>query len=62
MRGALQWTPRRQQVLRLIQSGKGPRDIAPELGVTWRTARKHVEHVLELAGARSMEDVRRSQC
>ena len=55
-RGSSRLTPRELQVLELLVEGRGPRAIAAELGVTYATARTHVQHVLRKLGAHSQRE------
>lgn len=45
-------TPREAQVLRLIAKGKSNQDIAVDLGISTRTAERHISTIYEKIGAR----------
>jgi DNA-binding NarL/FixJ family response regulator len=51
--GAEDLTSRELEVLRLLGDGETNKDIAAALGITERTARTHVSHVLAKLGLRS---------
>jgi DNA-binding NarL/FixJ family response regulator len=46
-------TGREQETLALLADGAGPAEISSRLGVTYNTARNHVQRVLDKLGARS---------
>ena len=49
---ALGLTNRQAEVLRLIAMGRSDRDAAQELGITHRTAQKHLENTYRVLGVR----------
>jgi DNA-binding NarL/FixJ family response regulator len=46
-------TLRESEILALIAAGKTDREIGITLGISWRTASKHVEHIFDALGVRS---------
>ena len=44
-------TPRETEVLRLICAGKSTKEIADDLGISFKTAVSHRTHILRKAGA-----------
>jgi DNA-binding CsgD family transcriptional regulator len=51
------WTERRREVMELILQGFGPTQISNLLGIKYRTATAHIEHVLHLAGCTSCREL-----
>jgi DNA-binding NarL/FixJ family response regulator len=52
-------TGREMQVLQLLRGGLKDREIAAALGISVRTAEKHVEHILRKLPARNRADAAR---
>ena len=52
-------TGREMQVLQLLRRGLKDREIAVALGISVRTAEKHVEHILRKLPARNRADAAR---
>ena len=52
-------TGREMQVLQLLRRGLKDREIAAALGISVRTAEKHVEHILRKLPARNRADAAR---
>lgn len=46
-------TPREREVMRLIGSGMGPREVAARLGISPDTARKHRDNAVRRSGTGS---------
>jgi DNA-binding CsgD family transcriptional regulator len=53
-------TVRELQVSSLLKSGATNAEIAKELGISYHTARHHVQHVLDKLGVRSRTALRQS--
>lgn len=52
-------TPRQREVASCLRKGLSDREIAGELGISWFTARSHVEQVLQKCGVRNRRSLMR---
>jgi DNA-binding NarL/FixJ family response regulator len=52
-------TPREREIIRLLASGKGNKEIADELGITVRTVETHRAHIMMKMGWHSLSELTR---
>jgi DNA-binding NarL/FixJ family response regulator len=57
MYGTRELTPRQKQVVELVSRGCGNREIAKELGLTYKTVKGYMEKILDKLGFSNRTEV-----